>query len=178
MPVILYRPPCVERRSQGYARWRNSLRTVNVIIETSLNENDFVISMLLVRFEQTIERLWIEPHWWSCDVMRVKVAEILVPHWKEEAAILGKNCSCLLVLTHWRRVTHICVNELIIIVSDKMACRLYGAKPLSEPMIVIWTIRNKLQWNLNQYAKLFVPEKKSFVKVVCEMGHFLQGGMS
>ena len=37
-------------------------------------------------------------------------------------------------LTHWGRVTHICAGKLIIIGSDK-ACRLIGAKPLSEPML-------------------------------------------
>ena len=36
-----------------------------------------------------------------------------------------------------------------------MACRLFGAKPLSKPMLVIvnWTLRNKLQWNFNQHSK-------------------------
>ena len=37
-------------------------------------------------------------------------------------------------LTHWGRVTHICVGNLTIIDSD-MACRLDGAKPLSKPML-------------------------------------------
>ena len=36
--------------------------------------------------------------------------------------------------THWGRVTHICVSKIISIVSDN-ACRLFGAKPLSEPML-------------------------------------------
>ena len=30
-----------------------------------------------------------------------------------------------------------------------MACRLVGAKPLSEPMLEYWSLRNKLKWNLN-----------------------------
>ena len=36
-----------------------------------------------------------------------------------------------------------------------MACRLFGAKPLSKPMLffVNWTLRNKLQWNSNQNTK-------------------------
>ena len=37
-------------------------------------------------------------------------------------------------LTHWGRVTHICVGNLIIIVSDN-GCRLVGAEPLSEPIL-------------------------------------------
>ena len=37
-------------------------------------------------------------------------------------------------LTHWCRVTHICVDKLTIIGSD-MACRLDSTKPLSEPVL-------------------------------------------
>ena len=37
-------------------------------------------------------------------------------------------------LTHWGRVTHICVGNLTILVQI-MACRLAGSKPLSEPMM-------------------------------------------
>ena len=37
-------------------------------------------------------------------------------------------------LTHWGRVTHICISDLTIIFQI-MACRLVGAKPLSEPML-------------------------------------------
>ena len=40
-----------------------------------------------------------------------------------------------------------------------MACRLFGAKPLSKPVIVNWTLENKLQWNLNQNTKLFIHDK-------------------
>ena len=36
-------------------------------------------------------------------------------------------------LTHWGRVTHICVGKLTLV--QIMACRLNGAKPLSEPML-------------------------------------------
>ena len=38
------------------------------------------------------------------------------------------------ILTHWGRVTHICVGKLTIIGSDNGLC-LGGAKPLSEPML-------------------------------------------
>ena len=37
------------------------------------------------------------------------------------------------LLTHWGRVTHICVSELSLV--QIMACRLVGAKPLSEPLL-------------------------------------------
>ena len=39
---------------------------------------------------------------------------------------------CLLFLTHWGRVTHICVSKNATIGLKIMACRLFGAKPLSE----------------------------------------------
>ena len=52
-----------------------------------------------------------------------------------------------------------------------LACRLFGAKPLLE-LIVNWSLRNKLQWNLNQNKKLFIQEK-AFQKVVCEMAAIL-----
>ena len=51
-----------------------------------------------------------------------------------------------------------------------MACRLDGAKPLSEPIldIVNLTFRNKLQWNFNRNSKIFIQEN-AFENVVCEM---------
>ena len=45
-----------------------------------------------------------------------------------------------------------------------MACRLAGAKPLSEPMledIVKWTLGNKLQWNINRNEYIFIQENAS-----------------
>ena len=55
-----------------------------------------------------------------------------------------------------------------------MACRLFGAKPLSELcwVNVIWTLRNKLQWNCNQNMKLFIHENAS-ENIVCEMAAIL-----
>ena len=56
-----------------------------------------------------------------------------------------------IALTHWGRGTHICVSKLTIIVQI-MACRLAGAKPLSEPTMEYFsrTIGSKLQWNINR----------------------------
>ena len=41
-----------------------------------------------------------------------------------------------------------------------MASRLGSAKPLSEPMLdfVNWTLRNKLQWNLNRNSDISIQE--------------------
>ena len=49
------------------------------------------------------------------------------------------------VLAHWGRVTHMCVSNLVYLSAIQqllvqiMACRLFGAKPLSEPMLELLT---------------------------------------
>ena len=41
-----------------------------------------------------------------------------------------------------------------------MACRLLGAKPLSEPMLTSsqLCIRNKIKWNINRNSNVFIKE--------------------
>ena len=58
-----------------------------------------------------------------------------------------------------------------------MACRLFGAKPLSNQCwaIINWTPRNKLQWNFNQNTKLFIHEN-ACENIVCEMAAILSRG--
>ena len=55
-----------------------------------------------------------------------------------------------------------------------MACRMVGAKPLSEPMqdIINWSIRNQLQWNFNRNNNISSQENV-FESVVCEMASIL-----
>ena len=50
-----------------------------------------------------------------------------------------------------------------------MACHLFGAKPLSKPMLGYcqWNLRNKLQWNFSN-TKLFINEMAS-ENIVCQM---------
>ena len=72
------------------------------------------------------------------------------------------------LLTHWGRVTHICVSKITIIGSVK-ACRLDGAKPLSEPMLEFCELDPWVQT-----AVKFESRKKSFheenaFENVCEM---------
>ena len=57
-----------------------------------------------------------------------------------------------------------------------MACRLFGAKPLSKPMqsTVNWTLTNKLRWSFNQNKTLFIYENAS-ENIVCEMAAIFQG---
>ena len=67
------------------------------------------------------------------------------------------------MLTHWGRVTHICVGKLTIIGSDNY---------LHCWNIVNWTLRNKLQWNFNQNSNIFIQEN-AFENVICEMTSIL-----
>ena len=54
-----------------------------------------------------------------------------------------------------------------------MACRLFGAKPLSKPMIGYW---NTLQWNPDHNSNNFIQENHS-ENVVCEMAAILLRGL-
>ena len=51
-----------------------------------------------------------------------------------------------------------------------MACCLFGAKPLSKPMLYIanWALRNKFKWSFNQIHHLFI-HKSAPENSVCEM---------
>ena len=73
------------------------------------------------------------------------------------------------LLTRWGRVMHICVDKLTIIGSDN------GLSPDRRQAIIwthdgislIWNLWNKLQWNLNRNANIFIQEN-AFESVVCE----------
>ena len=78
------------------------------------------------------------------------------------------------VLTHWGRVTHICVVDLTIIGSDN------GLSP-GRRQVIIWTNarilligppRNKLQWNVNRNSHIFIQENP-FENVVWKMAAIL-----
>ena len=59
-----------------------------------------------------------------------------------------------------------------------MACRLFGAKPLSKPMLgycQLNLLKNKLQLNLNENTKLFIQENAS-KNIICETVAILSGG--
>ena len=70
-----------------------------------------------------------------------------------------------ITLTHWGRVTHICVGKLTIIGSDN------GWSAPSHYLNQCWNIvnsnlRNKLQWNPRQNSFIFIQEN-AFENVVC-----------
>ena len=55
-----------------------------------------------------------------------------------------------------------------------MACRPFGAKPLSNQMLcfVNWTLRYKFQWNLNLNTNFLIHENAS-ENIICEMAAIL-----
>ena len=57
-----------------------------------------------------------------------------------------------------------------------MACRLFGAKPLPEPMLVYCQLASWMfQWNLNRNFIIFT-EENAFENIVYQYGgHFVQG---
>ena len=77
-------------------------------------------------------------------------------------------------LTHWGRVTHICVGKL------GHHCFRQWLGACSAPShylnqcwnIVNWTLRNKLQWNLNRNSIIFIQEN-AFENVVWKMAAIL-----
>ena len=69
--------------------------------------------------------------------------------------------SCM-SLTHWGRVTHICVRNITVAWTAPShylnQCR----------NIVNWTLGNKRQWNLDRNSYIFIQEN-AFENVDCEM---------
>ena len=58
-----------------------------------------------------------------------------------------------------------------------MSCCLFGAKPLSKPMLAYCqlNLRNKLQWNFNQNTQLFI-HGNAYKNIVCVMAAILSWG--
>ena len=87
----------------------------------------------------------------------------LIEHLTNELSLNSSPPSgdCMRQWTRWKLI-------------QVLACRLLGAKPSPEPNadLVHWTLRNKLQLNLNQNTKLFI-HKNAFENVACEMAAIL-----
>ena len=65
------------------------------------------------------------------------------------------------------------VNWVIMV--KVMLCRLFGAKPLPEPVLTYSQLspyRNKLQWYLYQYLNIFI-EENAFDNVLCKISAIL-----
>ena len=96
------------------------------------------------------------------------------------------------LLTHWGRVTHICVGNLTIIVSDnglspgRHQAIIWTNAVRERPLnlithslnqcwnIVDWTLGNKLQWNFNRNSYIFIQENP-FETVVWKWRPFCLG---
>ena len=104
----------------------------------------------------------------SCDIyLRAISLEMLkIPH-------PGMSFK-ITTLTHWGRVTHICVGNLTIIGSDDGLSpgRRQAITWINYWNIVNWTLRNKLQWKFNQNSNIFIHEN-AIESVVCEMAAIL-----
>ena len=86
------------------------------------------------------------------------------------SAYLTVTTGQLVYLTHWGRVTHICVSKLTIIGSDN------GLLPGRHQAIIwtkagIWSIE-PLGTNFNRNSNIFIQEN-AFESVVCEMAAML-----
>ena len=86
------------------------------------------------------------------------------------SVFIGTICAiCTIIEAEWR--LHASVNSSSLI--PMMACRLVGAEPLSELMLVIFLIRNlelknKLQWNLKHNSYIFI-KGSAFENIDCKM---------
>ena len=79
--------------------------------------------------------------------------------------------AALEYLTHWGRVTHICVSKLTIIGSgDAWPAPSHYLNQCWN--VVNWTLENKLQWNFNQNSNIFIQEN-ALENVICVMAFIL-----
>ena len=74
------------------------------------------------------------------------------------------------LLTHWGRVTHICVSTITMNGSDNGLAPSHYLNPYCN--IVNWTLRSKLHLNLNGNLYIFI-QKNAFVNVVWKMADIL-----
>ena len=84
-------------------------------------------------------------------------------------------CGKTITVTHWGRVTHICVSNLTIIGSDNGLSpgrRQAIVRTNDGQIIVNWTLRNKLQWNFSRNSNIFIQENV-FENVVWKMAAIL-----
>ena len=78
------------------------------------------------------------------------------------------------VLTHWGRVTHICVVELghHLLRQWLVVCSAPSHYPNQCWNIVSWTFRNKRRWNFNRNSNIFIQEI-AFENAVYKMASIL-----
>ena len=91
-----------------------------------------------------------------------------------KSTFLSKEYGHLYPLTHWGRVTHICVSKL----GHHWFRQWLVAWPAPSHYlnqcwnIINWILGNKFQWNLNRNSYIFIQEN-AFENVVWEMAAIL-----
>ena len=108
---------------------------------------------------------------WTGDCIPYATIDILHIHALMSGNICFVKWTIPWFLTHWGRVTHICVGNLTIIGSDN------GLSPGRRQAIICtniinWTLGNKFQWNFSRNYNIFIQEKV-FESVVCKMAAIL-----
>ena len=130
------------------AKTRNSYQLIS-----SSNEYEREISICLLNSSSCQ---------WQCSIKFQYVLGVFFVHIHTKS----KNILTQYSLTHWDRVTHICVSKLTII-------RSASSHYLNQSWIIVnLTLRNKLQWNCNQNSNIFI-EENTFENVVCEKAAIL-----
>ena len=109
--------------------------------------------------------IWIK--WFQENVFEHFIGKISVVSFSPQCSFRNDE---LCKLTHWGRVTHICVVELghHWFRQWLVVCSAPKNYPNQCWIIVNWTLENKLQWNLNRYLWIFIQEN-SFENVVWKM---------
>ena len=130
----------------------------------------------IFNFTKSIKMVYIYcVHSYICTCIQITKFADIIPQWHGVTHV--SEVAVVIALTHWGRVTHICVSNVTIIGSDN------GLSPdwcqaiiwTSDGNIVDWTLgilRNKLQWNLKRNPYIFIQEN-AFESVVWKMSAIL-----
>ena len=143
---------------------------------------------ILLRFnikaEQNIPSSFSQYHgwWWpgdemSQDIINHGIDPVLTEYSSNRSTRINMWCAsriCKISLTQWGQVTHICVSNLTTIGSDN------GLSPgrhqaiiwTNAGILLIWTLKNKFQWNCHQNSYISIQEN-ALENVIREMATIL-----
>ena len=115
---------------------------------------------------------------WAREILRLKTHKNFIVHPTFEMNHYSPQSGCLEMVNIWRYLGYIhnsyppstafMRQRIRPALVQIMACRLFGAKPLSNTVPFNWTLGNKPLWNFNQGTKLFIHENAS-ENIACEM---------
>ena len=123
----------------------------------------------IFNFTKSIKMVYIYcVHSYICTCIQITKFADIIPQWHGVTHV--SEVAVVIALTHWGRVTHICVSNVTIIGSDNGLSIDWCQAIIwtSDGNIVDWTLgilRNKLQWNLKQtcHSKIW-KTRRSLVK--------------